>query len=161
MESGLGARPNAFHGVQFETGAVGDSVLCHSTHVPSCASRNAQVIDEDGYDMRADLWSLGITAIEMAEGSPPHSEVHPMRAMFMIPTSPAPRLKEPDQWTADFRGFLELCLVKDPEKRAQAEVLANHDFITKAGDPSKVRSTQRCRQGHHACVGVLRTRLFE
>mmetsp|Transcript_31301 Transcript_31301/g.82040 ORF Transcript_31301/g.82040 Transcript_31301/m.82040 type:complete len:502 (+) Transcript_31301:68-1573(+) len=97
-----------------------------------------EVIDEDGYDMRADLWSLGITAIEMAEGSPPHSEVHPMRAMFMIPTSPPPKLKVPDEWSEDFRNFIDLCLVKDPQQRAHAAVLAKQPFVIKAGEPSKV-----------------------
>ncbi|KAG5185103.1 kinase-like domain-containing protein [Tribonema minus] len=80
-----------------------------------------EVIQEVPYDGRADVWSLGITAIEMAEGNPPLHKVHPMRAIFMIPSKPPPKLKEPDKWTAPFHDFLARCLVKAPEERATCD----------------------------------------
>lgn len=88
-----------------------------------------EVIQEIGYDCVADIWSLGITALEMAEGKPPYGDIHPMRAIFMIPTKPPPSFREPDQWTAEFIDFVSVCLVKNPEERATATDLLHHVFI--------------------------------
>ena len=71
-----------------------------------------EVIQEVGYDYKADIWSLGITSLEMAEGRPPHADIHPMRAIFMIPTKPAPTVREPEKWSNTFCDFLACCLVK-------------------------------------------------
>jgi hypothetical protein len=76
---------------------------------------------------------LAITAIELAVGEPPHSNVHPMRAIFMIPNSDPPTLPDPAKWSADFNDFLKVCLVKNPEKRPTAtQLLQGHPFILKA-----------------------------
>lgn len=88
-----------------------------------------EVIQEIGYDCVADIWSLGITALEMAEGKPPYGDIHPMRAIFMIPTKPPPSFREPDKWSAEFIDFVSVCLVKNPEERATATDLLNHEFI--------------------------------
>ncbi|CAF1295720.1 unnamed protein product [Rotaria magnacalcarata] len=79
------------------------------------------------YDNRSDIWSLGITAIEMAEGQPPLCEMHPMRALFLIPRNVAPRLKS--KWSKKFHNFVESCLIKDYLIRPNCEQLLKHSFI--------------------------------
>jgi len=74
---------------------------------------------------------LGITALEMAEGKPPYGDIHPMRAIFMIPTKPPPSFREPDKWSPEFIDFVSQCLVKNPEERATATKMLDHEFIGK------------------------------
>ncbi|XP_036421315.1 TRAF2 and NCK interacting kinase a isoform X1 [Colossoma macropomum] len=83
---------------------------------------------EATYDFKSDLWSLGITAIEMAEGAPPLCEIHPMRALFLIPRNPAPRLNS-SKWSAEFHSFIESCLVKNHTQRPNTEEMLKHPFI--------------------------------
>jgi len=89
-----------------------------------------EVIQEE-YDKEADIWSLGITAIEMAEGKPPYYNIHPMRAIFMIPTRPPPKLSNPDAWSPEFISFVAACLQKKPQDRPTALKLIKHPFILK------------------------------
>ncbi|KER20991.1 hypothetical protein T265_15196, partial [Opisthorchis viverrini] len=91
-----------------------------------------QVIQEIGYNYSADIWSLGITAIEMAEGKPPLADIHPMRALFMIPSQPPPALRKPSSWSAEFRTFVTACLSKTPESRPTAAALLQTEFIRHA-----------------------------
>lgn len=91
-----------------------------------------EVIKEEEYDGKADVWSLGISVIEMAEGKPPYHEVHPMRAIFMIPQKESPTFKDPSAWSADLVSFLSKCLVKDPNKRLSTEELLTHPFVAGA-----------------------------
>ncbi|XP_032878481.1 mitogen-activated protein kinase kinase kinase kinase 4 isoform X6 [Amblyraja radiata] len=90
------------------------------------------------YDYRSDLWSLGITAIEMAEGAPPLCDMHPMRALFLIPRNPPPRLKS-KKWSKKFFSFIESCLVKNYVLRPSTEHLLKHPFIRDQPNERQVR----------------------
>lgn len=81
------------------------------------------------YDARCDIWSLGITAIELAEGDPPLSELHPMRALFQIPRNPPPGLSRPEEWSREFNDFINECLIKDMEQRPFAKELIMHPLL--------------------------------
>ncbi|KAI9365947.1 hypothetical protein DFJ73DRAFT_755664 [Zopfochytrium polystomum] len=89
-----------------------------------------EVITGAGYDTLADIWSLGITAIEMTDGVPPHSQIHPMRAMFKIPFLPPPTMMNPEVYSDLYKDFLSLCLSKDPKSRPSASELLNHPFVS-------------------------------
>lgn len=84
-----------------------------------------------GYDSKSDIWSLGITALEMAEGKPPHYELQPIKAILKIPNEPPPTLKEPQKWSEEFTHFLAKCLQKDPAHRLSAAELLEDPFIQK------------------------------
>lgn len=95
-----------------------------------------EVIRQAGYDARADIWSLGITALEMAKGEPPLAEYHPMRVLFLIPKAKAPRLEEEDGWSLKFRHFIERCLQKDPK---------DVSLLTESPEPADIPPESHCR----------------
>lgn len=88
-----------------------------------------EVLGDTHYDGRADVWSLGITAIEIAEGAPPHASLNPMRAISLIPTKPAPTLADPDHWSPEMLDFVKCCCEKDPSQRSDSAQLASHPFV--------------------------------
>eukprot|EP01130_Rhizamoeba_saxonica_P005332 TRINITY_DN2140_c0_g1_i1.p1 TRINITY_DN2140_c0_g1~~TRINITY_DN2140_c0_g1_i1.p1 ORF type:complete len:325 (-),score=77.75 TRINITY_DN2140_c0_g1_i1:121-1095(-) len=87
-----------------------------------------EVIMQGDYDNSADIWSLGITAIELADGKPPRSEMHPMRAMRAIPSKEPPTFQNPNEWSNDFNIFIRACLQKEPQDRPTAKQLLKSAF---------------------------------
>lgn len=113
-------------------GQLTDTMAKRNTVIGTPFWMAPEVIQEIGYDCLADIWSLGITALEMAEGKPPYGDIHPMRAIFMIPTKPPPSFRDPDRWSPEFIDFVQKCLVKNPEQRSTASQLLQHEFILRA-----------------------------
>ena len=104
-----------------------------------------EVIQQAGYDFKADIWSLGITAVELIHGEPPHANTHPMKVLFLIPKAPAPRL-EGDSYSREFREFIAACLVKDPDRRPTAKELLQYRFIRNAGQIEHLQELMHRRQ---------------
>jgi serine/threonine protein kinase len=104
----------------------------------------------NSYDNKCDIWSIGkcaqsfnyqtpfltfdritgVTAIELADKVPPLADLHPMRALALIPTSKL-SVAQPKKFSTTFIEFIDLCLTKDPRTRPSAEELMNHPFLEK------------------------------
>ncbi|OWZ17335.1 STE/STE20/MST protein kinase [Phytophthora megakarya] len=88
-----------------------------------------ELIQDSDYDFKADIWSLGITAIELADQKPPLFDEHPMRVLIQIPRNPPPQVAHPEKWSTAFLDFLRFCLRKDPAERPTAVECMKHEFI--------------------------------
>jgi len=97
-----------------------------------------EVIAASYYDEKADIWSLGITIIELACGKPPWFQVHPMKALFLIMEKDPPVLQ--GNFSADLKDFVSHCLRKEPDERWDAASLLKHPFLKVAADYSEIMS---------------------
>lgn len=84
---------------------------------------------DQGYDAKADVWSLGICSIEFAQGEPPNYEIQPMKVMLYIAKNPPPKLKNHQNFSEEFNHFIACCLIKDPNKRPTARQMLEHIFV--------------------------------
>jgi len=96
-----------------------------------------ETLNQQLYDAKADIWSLGITLIEIAEKNPPYSHLEPHEVVREVVHLAAPNLKQPSKWSLNFREFVKYCLQKDPIKRLDAETLFRHPFVSTL-DPHKM-----------------------
>lgn len=97
----------------------------------------AEVLDPEeykGYDKKADIWSLGITAIELAQGMPPYAREAPMKVIMLVLSRPSPHLPADSAFSKNFHEFIAACLTKDPHKRPTAQQLLQHKFLTQRRD---------------------------
>ncbi|XP_030021998.1 serine/threonine-protein kinase Tao isoform X2 [Manduca sexta] len=92
-------------------------------------------MDEGQYDGKVDVWSLGITCIELAERKPPYFNMNAMSALYHIAQNDSPPLQAPE-WTDTFRYFVEACLQKNPQDRPSSTKLLSHPFITRPRSPN-------------------------
>eukprot|EP01130_Rhizamoeba_saxonica_P012630 TRINITY_DN5359_c0_g1_i1.p1 TRINITY_DN5359_c0_g1~~TRINITY_DN5359_c0_g1_i1.p1 ORF type:complete len:558 (+),score=142.99 TRINITY_DN5359_c0_g1_i1:37-1674(+) len=95
-----------------------------------------ELIRGTDYDNRVDNWSLGIMAMEMAEGDPPYMEHPPLRALFLITTKGIPPLRQQRLWGDLFKNFLEQCLKVEVSERPDSSQLLTHQFLQSACDSS-------------------------
>ena len=96
--------------------------------------------NSEPYNQQADIWSLGITAIELAEKNPPLVDLQPMRALCVIPFEPPPVLKDANRWSTQFHDFVDCCLRKDPK------VSTCHVFCNVKSCPNRQKKKQQKKE---------------
>ncbi|TMW63714.1 hypothetical protein Poli38472_002655 [Pythium oligandrum] len=106
-----------------------DTMSRRGTFVGTPYWMSPEMIQDSEYDYKSDIWSLGITMIELADQTPPLFDEHPMRVLIQIPRNPSPLVKEPAKWSPLFTQFLRFCLKKDPMERPSATECLEHAFI--------------------------------
>eukprot|EP01097_Dermamoeba_algensis_P000189 TRINITY_DN1068_c0_g1_i1.p1 TRINITY_DN1068_c0_g1~~TRINITY_DN1068_c0_g1_i1.p1 ORF type:complete len:268 (-),score=32.87 TRINITY_DN1068_c0_g1_i1:243-938(-) len=106
-----------------------------------------ELIKGELYGTKVDIWSLGIMAMEMAEGEPPYMDFPPLRALFFITTKGVPPLKQPQRWSPQFQNFVKVCLQKTADQRPSAEELLKHPFIrASCGRPAFIKVIQKTKE---------------
>jgi serine/threonine kinase 4 len=92
---------------------VTQSSVKRNTRTGSPLWMSPELLTKSQYTFKTDIWSLGITALELAEGVPPYSHQHPYRAIFSIQSHPPQSPSEPKKWSREFNSFISMCLTLD------------------------------------------------
>eukprot|EP00842_Homolaphlyctis_polyrhiza_P000795 jgi/Hompol1/1716/HPOL_000255-RA len=116
------------------SGQITSTITKKNTFIGTPYWMAPEVILRSNYNSKANIWSLGITAWELATGFPPHANVHPMRVLFMIPKQQPPKLDS--RFSEAFRDFVAQCLTMRPKERPNASRLILHPFVSNAPDQS-------------------------
>lgn len=100
-----------------------------------------EVMNQTGHDFLADIWSVGITAIELALGDAPHTNMTAMKVIMVILNGEPPKLPEEGPWSSEFRHFVSSCLKKEASKRPNVQELfaMNKAFFAKAKDANYLK----------------------
>lgn len=94
-------------------------------------------MDEGQYDGKVDVWSTGITCIELAERKPPYFNMNAMSALYHIAQNDTPTLQvQAPDWSHIFRNFVEVCLKKSPFDRPASSELLAHTFVSRQRSPN-------------------------
>ncbi|TDL20282.1 kinase-like protein, partial [Rickenella mellea] len=125
--------------VKLTDGGISSSLLVNprQTIVGTPFWTAPEAIRQAEFGAKSDIWSLGITAIELAKGEPPLADYHPMRVMFLIPKAKPPSLD--GDFSDAFKDFVALCLRKEPDNRPSAKELLQHSFIKNAPTTRRLR----------------------
>lgn len=115
------------------TAQLTDTMTKCATFVGSPHWMAPEVFMQNQYDGKADIWSLGITCVEMCTGAPPYSHVHPLKLVSIIPRSAPPQLPTDRNYSPEFVDFISKCLTKDPNQRYGINQLLRLEFVQKAG----------------------------
>ncbi|XP_052464004.1 serine/threonine-protein kinase 10 [Carassius gibelio] len=91
------------------------------------------------YDYKADIWSLGVTLIELAQIEPPNHEMNPMRVLLKIAKAEPPTLQKPSKWSPEFNDFLKHALEKNVDNRWSTAQLLQHPFVSSVTDNRPLR----------------------
>ena len=104
-----------------------------------------EVVKQEQYGKKVDIWSLGIMAIEMIESQPPYFDQDPLKALYSIVMNGTPALKEPEKLSDHFKTFLSVCLCVNVKSRATAVELRGQPFLQRACDSTRLKELLRFR----------------